>query len=77
MTSSSIERPPGPHSILPEKLLREFMQDPIKTAFTLQANIGNQNYAIPAGTEMSKYDTVLIWCRAFSVLFGSADLKSQ
>jgi hypothetical protein len=27
--------------------------------------------------EMSKYDTVLIWCRAFSVLFGSADLKSQ
>jgi hypothetical protein len=43
----------------------------------LKANIGNQNYAIPAGTEMSKYDTVLIWCRAFSVLFGSADLKSQ
>jgi hypothetical protein len=29
--SASIERPPGPHSILPEKLLRKFMQDPIKT----------------------------------------------
>ena len=43
----------------------------------LKANIGNQNYPIPVGIEMSKYDTVLIWCRAFSVLFGSADLKSQ
>jgi len=43
----------------------------------LKANIGNQNYQIPEGTDISKYDTVLIWCRAFSVLFGSADLKSQ
>jgi hypothetical protein len=41
----------------------------------LKANIGNQNYPIPDGTDMTKYDTVLIWCRAFSVLFGSAELK--
>ncbi len=41
----------------------------------LKANIGNQNYLIPAGTDLSKYDTVLIWCRAFSVLFGGAELK--
>jgi hypothetical protein len=40
----------------------------------LKANIGNQNYPISAGIDMTKYDTVLIWCRAFSVLFGSADL---
>jgi hypothetical protein len=40
----------------------------------LKANIGNQNYPIPDGTDMTKYDTVLIWCRAFSVLFGSAEL---
>jgi hypothetical protein len=43
----------------------------------LKANIGNQNYPIPDGTDLAKYDTVLIWCKAFSVLFGSADLKSQ
>ena len=43
----------------------------------LKANIGNQNYPIPAGTDTTKYDTVLIWCRAFSVLFGSADLEAQ
>ena len=41
----------------------------------LKANIGNQNYLIPSGTDLSKYDTVLIWCKAFSVLFGSAELK--
>lgn len=41
----------------------------------LKANNGNQNYNIPDGTDLSKYDTVLIWCKQFSVLFGSAELK--
>ncbi len=41
----------------------------------LKANNGNQNYDILLGTDLSKYDTVLIWCKAFSVLFGSADLR--
>jgi Trp operon repressor len=40
----------------------------------LKGNIGNQNYDIPGGTDLSKYNTVLIWCKAFSVLFGSAQL---
>ena len=40
----------------------------------LKGNIGNQNYEIPEGTDLSRYDTVLIWCKAFSVLFGSATL---
>jgi hypothetical protein len=42
----------------------------------LKANNGNQNYDIPAATDLSKYDTILIWCRPFSVLFGSAELNS-
>ena len=42
----------------------------------LKGNIGNQNYDIPPeGTDFSRYDTVLIWCQAFSVLFGSAKLE--
>jgi hypothetical protein len=40
----------------------------------LKANNGNQNYNIPSETDLTKYDTVLIWCRPFSVLFGSAEL---
>jgi electron transfer DM13 len=43
----------------------------------LKGNVGNQNYEIPQGTDLSKYDTVLIWCQAFSVLFGSSELKNQ
>jgi hypothetical protein len=43
----------------------------------LKGNIGNQNYDILEGTDFSKYDTVLIWCQAFSVLFGSAKLEPQ
>jgi hypothetical protein len=43
----------------------------------LKGNIGNQNYDIPERTDFSKYDTVLIWCKAFSVLFGSAKLEPQ
>jgi hypothetical protein len=42
----------------------------------LKANNGNQNYQIPPGTDLSKYNTVVIWCKAFSVLFGSAALKA-
>jgi hypothetical protein len=40
----------------------------------LKANNGNQNYNIPSQTDLTKYDTVIIWCRPFSVLFGSAEL---
>jgi hypothetical protein len=43
----------------------------------LKGNIGNQNYDIPEGTDFSRYDTALIWCQAFSVLFGSAILETQ
>lgn len=42
----------------------------------LKGNIGNQNYEIPIGTDLSKYNTVLIWCKAFSTLFGSAQLTT-
>ena len=40
----------------------------------LKANNGNQNYNIPTGTDIRKHNIVLIWCKDFSVLFGSAAL---
>ncbi|MGC2429452.1 MAG: DM13 domain-containing protein [Nitrososphaeraceae archaeon] len=43
----------------------------------LKGNIGNQNYLIPAGTDITKYNTALIWCRAFSVIFGSAQVLTK
>jgi hypothetical protein len=40
----------------------------------LKAIEGNMNYDVPAGTNTTKYDHVLIWCEPFSVLFGYAEL---
>jgi len=42
----------------------------------LKASKGNQNYEIPDNTDLEKYNKVLIWCKSFSVLFGSAELSS-
>ena len=42
----------------------------------LKANNGNQNYNIPHETDLTKYNMALIWCKDFSVLFGSAQLKA-
>ena len=36
---------------------------------------GNINYEIPEGTDIAKYNKVLIWCRAFRVLFSYAELE--
>ena len=41
----------------------------------LKANQGNQNYDIPMGTDLDTYDHVLVWCRPFGVLFGSAQIS--
>ena len=43
----------------------------------LKGNIGNQNYLVPEGVDLEKYDNVLIWCQRFGVLFGSAEIKKQ
>lgn len=43
----------------------------------LKGNEGNQNYAIPAGTDLKKFSTVTIWCGRFSVSFGAAELKQR
>jgi len=40
----------------------------------LKGNRGSQNYDIPAGTDLTVHDNVLIWCKPFGVLFGSAEL---
>ncbi|MEO5635242.1 MAG: DM13 domain-containing protein [Candidatus Paceibacterota bacterium] len=42
----------------------------------IRATEGNVNYIIPTGTDVTKYHNVLIWCRAFGVLFSYADLSS-
>jgi hypothetical protein len=44
---------------------------------TIKGNIGDQNYALGTDLDLSKYRTVSIWCKRFSVNFGAAPLKSN
>lgn len=41
---------------------------------SLKGNIGDQNYDLPADTDLTKYRAVTIWCKRFSVNFGTAPL---
>ncbi|MFW0772129.1 DM13 domain-containing protein [Paenarthrobacter nitroguajacolicus] len=40
----------------------------------IKATHGNQNYAIPTGTDITGLTSVVLWCDRFSVAFGSAPL---
>jgi hypothetical protein len=41
----------------------------------LKASTGNQNYALPADLDLGRFKSVTIYCRAFSVMFSSAELQ--
>ncbi|MFE4600070.1 DM13 domain-containing protein [Kitasatospora indigofera] len=43
----------------------------------LKGNLGNQNYAVPAGTDLTRVRSAVIWCARFSVGFGAADLTAS
>jgi hypothetical protein len=43
----------------------------------MKGNIGDQNYEIPATVDADQYRTVTIWCKRFSVNFGSAPLAKS
>jgi len=40
----------------------------------LKGNKGNQNYPLPAGTDLTAYTSVSVWCDRFNVSFGAAEL---
>jgi hypothetical protein len=41
----------------------------------LKGNIGDQNYEIGEGIDVSAYNSVLIYCKPFRVTFGMANLE--
>ena len=43
---------------------------------SLKGNEGDQNYVIPAGTDLKKYQTVSIYCERFNANFGAAPLEN-
>jgi hypothetical protein len=41
----------------------------------LKGNIGDQNYDIPEGTDLARYQAATVWCARFNVNFGTAPLR--
>lgn len=42
----------------------------------LKGNLGDQNYTIPPGLDLSAYQSVVIWCVPFRVAFNAAPLAT-
>ncbi len=42
---------------------------------SLKGNVGNQNYELPAGLDLSDYQGVVIYCMPFHVVFATASLN--
>lgn len=43
----------------------------------LKGNKGDQNYQIPEGIDLTEFNTVVIWCKAFDEDFGYALLSRE
>jgi Electron transfer DM13 len=41
---------------------------------SLKGNKGNQNYDVPAGSDLGRFRSAVIWCKRFTVGFGVAPL---
>ena len=45
------------------------------TLATLKGNIGDSNYTVPAGTDLTKYKSAVIWCKRFDAVFAAAAIS--
>jgi hypothetical protein len=43
----------------------------------LKGNVGNQNYALPADLDLARFKSVVIYCKQFSVVFSTAELRPE
>ena len=80
---SDFEVGPGPKFhvyLVPEKNVIP-STNVAKTMFVdlgrLKAFKGSQNYPVPAGVDLARYGSVVIWCEQFGVLISPAALKFQ
>ncbi|MEX2166579.1 MAG: DM13 domain-containing protein [Methyloceanibacter sp.] len=78
-----VEVGPGPkfHVYLVPKANVHSASDVTGTMFVnlgrLRAFKGSQKYLVPAGIDLAKFPSVVIWCEQFSVLISPADLTFE
>jgi len=51
-----------------------FDDDPLDLG-RLEGNVGDQNHTLPAGVDLSRYRSVVIWCDRFDSAFGAAAIE--
>jgi len=76
LTLTDFETDPGPDLyvyIAPGQTSGEDIAGATQLA-RLKGNVGNQQYELPSELDTSSGATVVIWCRAFTVSFGAAQL---
>jgi hypothetical protein len=44
---------------------------------SIKGNVGDQNYTLGSDVDLSKYRVVSVWCKRFSVNFGTAPLSTN
>lgn len=75
----SVTNGPDLHVILtrhPSPASREDVGEDYIDLGSLKGNMGNQNYEIPAGVDLSEYQGVVIYCVPFHVVFATATLAT-
>jgi len=58
-------------------LSSDLSNDDIVDLGKIKATKGNVNYNLPENIDLEKYNKVLVWCRAFRVLFSYAQLNES
>jgi hypothetical protein len=79
LTSFETSNGPDVHVLL-GKAADATDSDTVKTAGyvdlgSMKGNMGDQNYDIPSDANLADYRSVTIWCKRFSVNFGTAPLS--
>lgn len=72
--SDGFEIDPGPQVRV--YLATDAAAGTFKDIGALKGTKGNQQYAIPAGVDLARYDTVVFWCVPFSQSLASAALRA-
>ncbi len=62
-------------SVTPADGQRDTFDDNFVSLGRLKGNQGDQNYEIAAGVDLRRYQSVVIWCRRFTYVFGAAPLR--
>ncbi len=80
LTNFTTSNGPDVHLVLAQSTDENLKQTFLKSELnrvelgSMKANEGDQNYNLPDSADLSRYDTVVIYCARFHVVFGLAKL---